>query len=350
MQRENVHLLVVEDNNRFLDELLEWLRDFGYQEIVTARSVSEAQTELAHPCDIVIADMRMEQDDSGFTILDWVTQNNLSTVVIILTANDTVTGCRKAFRAGAWDYISKNMPGNPFDALDISIQDAIAYLNRWGSRPNQQWIDEHYNELTAQYWGQWIAIANQTVIEQAESENELRKRLDERKLRQFTITIKKIGDLRPMSELIELPESETLEFKSTLQWDIRQNSKNSKLVTNVLKTIVAFLNTSGGTLLIGVEDNGDIFGLTQDINCLKEGSLDKFERHLGQLIERDIGLQFMPKIKIRFEQINEQYICGIYVQPSKKRVFLKSNQGIIFYVRTGNATRALSVPEIYEYL
>ena len=37
MQKENVHLLVIEDNSRFLEQLLLWLReDFGYQEITIA--------------------------------------------------------------------------------------------------------------------------------------------------------------------------------------------------------------------------------------------------------------------------------------------------------------------------
>ncbi|TVR11373.1 MAG: response regulator [Phormidium sp. GEM2.Bin31] len=63
METDNVHLLVVEDNPRFLDELLEWLIDFNYQNIETATSAAQAQEKLAHPFDVIIADMRMEQDD-----------------------------------------------------------------------------------------------------------------------------------------------------------------------------------------------------------------------------------------------------------------------------------------------
>jgi len=73
MERDNVHLLVIEDNSRFLEELLAWLRDeFGYQEITTATSAADAEQKLQNPCDIVVADMRMERDDSGFTILNSV--------------------------------------------------------------------------------------------------------------------------------------------------------------------------------------------------------------------------------------------------------------------------------------
>jgi CheY-like chemotaxis protein len=350
MQRENVHLLVIEDNSRFLEQLLQWLKeDFGYQEITIATSTKEAEEKLTNPCDVVIADMRMEQDDSGFTVLDFVNKNNLSTVVIILTANDTVADCRRAFRAGAWDYISKNMKGSCFETLDASIQDAIAYLNRWGNRPNQQWFEENRQVLENEYWGQWIAIINQSVIEVADTENELIARLEERKLRRFTTTIQPIGDLRPIPELIAQGESDRLEFKSTLQWDVRQNQENKKLQYSSLKTIAAFLNTEGGVLMIGVEDNGDLYGLEKDIQCLKNGSLDKFERHLVQLIENNIGKRFIPSIKIRFTNLEDKNICAVYIQKANQKAFLKSDKGTEFYIRTGNASRSLNVPDIYDY-
>lgn len=352
MQRENVHLLVIEDNARFLDELLQWLRDeFGYSEIAIATSAAGAEAKLDAPCDIIIADMRMERDDSGFTILESVKAKNLSAVVIILTANDTVANCRRAFREGAWDYISKNMRGSPFDALDASIQDAIVYLNRWGSRPNQQWLDEHRAELEAQYWGQWIAIANQTVIETADTETDLLQRLEERQLRRFTTTIERIGDLRPIAELVQLGESDRLEFKSTLQWDVRQNTVNKQLHQSTLKTIAAFLNSDGGTLILGVEDDGKIYGLEKDLQSMNQGNLDKFERHLIQLITNCIGTKFIPYLRIRFATLDAKPVCAVYVRPAApQRAFLKSDRGIELYIRTGNSTRSLSVPDIYDYL
>ncbi|MEB3218769.1 MAG: hypothetical protein VKN72_21385 [Nostocales cyanobacterium 94392] len=42
MQTENIHLLLVEDNPRFMEELKEWLQEFGYQNIETASSAAEA--------------------------------------------------------------------------------------------------------------------------------------------------------------------------------------------------------------------------------------------------------------------------------------------------------------------
>jgi CheY-like chemotaxis protein len=353
MQTENVHLLVIEDRADNLNELLTWLReDFGYQEIVTATTTSEALEKLASPFDVVISDMRMyDEADAGFTILDWVQQHNLSSVVIIFTANESLEDCYRAWKSKAWDYISKNPPtGNAFDTLNDSIQEAIAYLNRWGNLSNQQWFEENQNDLEAKYWGQYIAIANQVVIESADTEEELYQRLEERELRRFTTTIKKIGDLRPISELIQLGESDKLEFKSSLQWDVREKKENKKLQLSVLKTIAAFLNADGGTLLIGVEDDGKIFGLSKDLDCLSNRNLDQFERHLVQLIETSIGKKFLPYLKLRFVKINEQDVCGVYVRKSPQAAFLKSEKGIEFYIRSGNSTRSLNIQEFHDYL
>src|SRR5206468_507726 len=70
---------------------------------------------------------------------------------------------------------------------------------------------------------------------------------------------------RQAEELIKRGESKTLEFKSTLRWNLKENRQDDKGVTHaVLKTIAAFLNTEGGDLLIGVADDGLIVGIERD--------------------------------------------------------------------------------------
>jgi CheY-like chemotaxis protein len=350
MQTENVHLLVVEDNPRFLRELLEWLQDYGYQQIETATSAAQAKEKLETPFDVIIADMRMEQDDSGFTIVNEVKTRDLSSVVIILTANDTVSDCRTAFKMGAWDYISKNMRGNVFDILHESIQDAIAYFNRWGNVQNDQWIAENLAALEQAYFGQYVAIINKTVIDTADTEETLKQKIEERQLRRFLTTIRKIGNLRPIAELIKLSESPRLEFKSTFQWNVKQNRKNEDLRLSVLKTIAAFLNCEGGTLVIGVEDNSKLYGLEQDLALLSKQNLDQFEQTIVNLVCDRIGANFTQLLKTRFETIEEKAVCAIDVQKSDKPAFLKSNKGLEFYIRAGNTSRAIDIPDLYNYL
>ena len=352
MQTKDVHLLLVEDNPRFLSELLEWLGDYGYEQIETATSVAQAKEKLGNPFDVIIADMRMEQDDSGFAVIDEVKARNLSSVVIILTANDTVSDCRKAFKMGAWDYVSKSMPGNIFDLLHVSIQDAIAYFNRWGNVQNEQWINENIETLDQTYFGQYIAVINKTVIDAADTEEILKRRIEERQLRRFLTTIRKIGELRPISELIKLPESDRLEYKSTFQWDVRRACENKDLRFSTLKTIAAFLNSEGGTLIIGVEDNGNIFGLEKDLSLLSNGNIDKLERTIIDSICQYIGSNFTQQIKIRFEKIDGKDVCAIDIKKSVKKAWLqKTNEKKLeFYIRMSNRSEPLDIPDIYEHL
>ena len=65
-----------------------------------------------------------------------------------------------------------------------------------------------------------------------------------------------------LEALIDEPESETLEFKEVL----RGSDKNERrqMTHEAMRTITGFLNTSGGNLVIGIDDNGKVVGLESD--------------------------------------------------------------------------------------
>jgi len=192
---KKARILVAEDERRVREQIEEWLRRFGYEQLVLTRNAEECLEKLSEPFDVILADMRMEKDDSGFAILDAVQKKNITSAVIIFTANDTVDDCRNAFRSGAWDYISKNRRGNVFDELNRSIQDALTYFNRWGDRRDDIWIREHMDDLLEKYAGQYVAVLNQSVLEAAESRDELEQRIRERKLPLYLTVIEQIESL-----------------------------------------------------------------------------------------------------------------------------------------------------------
>ena len=154
---------------------------------------------------------------------------------------------------------------------------------------------------------------------------------------------------RSIQELIALGESMVLEFKSTLQWDVLRNRRNKELRHSVLKTIAAFMNSEGGTLIIGIEDNGDIFGLDKDLNLLG-GSLDRFGQTLSNLIVDRIGAATMPYVDMRFDEVEGQSVCVVSVEPFRDGVFLKGVRGKEFFVRAGNTSRSLDPEQTHEYL
>ena len=91
-----------------------------------------------------------------------------------------------------------------------------------------------------------------------------------------------------------------MEFKSTLRWDVVQQQPNEALRKSCVKTIAAFMNSEGGTLLIGVEDDGNILGLDKDLSLLG-GSEDKFQQMLVNLISDEIGPALSHYHRVRLE-------------------------------------------------
>ena len=91
---------------------------------------------------------------------------------------------------------------------------------------------------------------------------------------------------RRAEELLKLQESKTLEFKSSLRWNLKEDRKDDKHVTHAaLKTIAAFLNTEGGDLLLGVDDDRKVLGIEHD----RLDDDDKFMRHLAQAVRNGLG-------------------------------------------------------------
>ena len=155
---------------------------------------------------------------------------------------------------------------------------------------------------------------------------------------------------KDIAAIIQLGEGPLLEFKSTFRWDIEQSRTNRQLEGVVLKSLAGFLNSSlGGTLLIGVADDGDIIGLENDFQTLKKQNEDGFEQAIMTAIAANLGADLCSHVSILFHVIGNKTICRLIVSPSSRPVFV--NQGNIpkLYVRTGGATRDLNIKEALEF-
>lgn len=153
-----------------------------------------------------------------------------------------------------------------------------------------------------------------------------------------------------IAQLISFGESRELEFKTTLRWDVRNACENKGLEKMVLKSIAGFLNSEGGQLIIGVEDNGSIYGLENDYSLLGDKGKDGFENHLVQLIKSSLGTVVVQNIDIDFQKIEDKEVCLITVDKADKPVYTKVDGPETFYVRTGNSTTAMSLSETNDYI
>ena len=174
-------------------------------------------------------------------------------------------------------------------------------------------------------------------------------------LEEYRKLLPKVGD-QQILDLIGQGESVQLEFKSTARWDLNENKKNPAMEEAVLKTVAAFLNSEGGTLLIGVANDSTILGLQPDYQTLKKPDRDGFELWLtGDLLLKALGNDLAPHISVSFSIIDTQDICKVTIQPSPRAAYceIKNKNGQSeerFFIRACNQTKHLTKPsEITNY-
>ncbi len=157
---------------------------------------------------------------------------------------------------------------------------------------------------------------------------------------------------RNAEELILRGESKTLEFKSTLRWNLKTDQRDDKVITHAaLKTIAAFLNTEGGDLLIGVADDGTVVGIERD----GLANDDEFMRHLAQVVRNALGDRAGTCIDPKTQVVDGKTVCVVSCQRSPEPVYLRwkrteaADDGD-FFVRSGPGTVKLSPESAGEYV
>ena len=73
------------------------------------------------------------------------------------------------------------------------------------------------------------------------------------------------------TEKLLAKESKQVELKQTARWDVDQQQKNPLMEEIICKTVAGFLNAQGGTLFIGVDDDGRPVGLAADFATRQAG-------------------------------------------------------------------------------
>ena len=156
-----------------------------------------------------------------------------------------------------------------------------------------------------------------------------------------------------VTDLIALGESQCVEFKSTARWNIHSGQPDKKMEHLIVKTVCGFLNSEGGSLFIGVSDDGEVRGLTEDMKTLgSKPDRDGYELFLRQHLDNALSIQTATVVSIYFETIAEQEICSGTVGASGKPVFAKPTNTSIpteFWVRVGNATKQLHGDDMVQY-
>ena len=156
-----------------------------------------------------------------------------------------------------------------------------------------------------------------------------------------------------VAELISLGETQFVEFKSTARVNLHTGQADRKIEHVAVKTVCGFLNAEGGTLFIGVADDGAALGLGDDLATLRgRGGRDGYELFLRQCLDNGLSSPTAGVVRIGFDEMDGREVCVVSVAASGKPVFAKSpGDGVAaeFWVRVGNATKQLHGEDMVTY-
>lgn len=157
-----------------------------------------------------------------------------------------------------------------------------------------------------------------------------------------------------IAALLSTGESERVEFKETARWNVREDKKDPRMEQVIAKTVAAFLNSGGGTLVVGANDAGQALGLDRDFATLREADADRFELWLRDMLSTLLGRNAAALPVVRFPTApNGRTVCVIICPPSPRPVFVtqaKDGSSTELWVRVGNSTRSFAVDEAVEYV
>lgn len=289
MKNADAQILIVDDVLENIQVLGSLLRSAGYQ-IRVGRSGVEAlrQVKQEKP-DLILLDVMMPEMDGHEACRQLQANPHTADIpIIFLSAKSTTEDELLGLELGAVDYISK-----PFDANIVlaRVKRHIGLVSR--SESSIREVDKEMVE-------RWISEG----------------------------------------------ESTHLEFKSTLRWNVLAERSDKNIELAAAKTLVAFLNSDGGILLVGVEDDGSILGLEAD----RFKSHDKLMLHVNNVIEAHVGMEYADYLDIDIVSVGEKEVLSIRCRPSPRPAFLVTRDAEDIYIRVGPASQRLTTREAIEYL
>jgi hypothetical protein len=155
-----------------------------------------------------------------------------------------------------------------------------------------------------------------------------------------------------VADLIAGGEGERVEFKSTARWNTKTGAKDQRMEDEVVITLAGLMNATGGTLLLGVRDDGSILGLADDYAVVPGGTRDGFELWLRQMVAARLGRGVTADMGVSFITLDGKDVCRVDVAASDRPVFVGVTGGARtadFHLRVGNATRKLLTDEVLDY-
>ncbi|MBT4947110.1 MAG: hypothetical protein HON27_13200 [Candidatus Marinimicrobia bacterium] len=231
-------------------------------------------------------------------------------------------------------YISDTSPAEYLPEIQKVFPNALK--KQFLPANEENWIAEKYEKFLEER-REWIANEINSFLNMLwdhESDNELVE----------------VEDIQSWEKLIAGGESNFVEFKSTLRYCLRQESPQKYIEFSIMKAVNALLNSEGGTLIVGVDDAGEVLGLENDLSSFGNKGKDGFLLHFDNMISSYLGKEYAADISGRFEVLEEQDIFVLEVNASNKPVFIEKDGAKLFFVRHSASSQPYDMSEAFEYI
>lgn len=144
-------------------------------------------------------------------------------------------------------------------------------------------------------------------------------------------------------------ETYNTEFKTSVAYP--ENSMHEDLAAQtkkILSEICAFLNADGGTLYLGVNDQGYESGLEEDLKLQRfNGSTDRYEDYLQNIITQKMSQEAAHLVKMHWDEGAKKDVLVIDIEPSADPIMLDGD----YYERMGKSARKVNdnyLPVFFE--
>jgi hypothetical protein len=180
--------------------------------------------------------------------------------------------------------------------------------------------------------------------------------------------------LKGVRSIIVGGEGERVEFKASLCYSYKVPVKlepalrrraleqdRPALEKEVLKSIAAFLNTNGGTLLIGVDDAGTVLGIEPDFEMVgRKPDADGWQLHFRNCVMEHLDPDVWSSMRLSLEHLDGHTMARVECVSRGSPTWLKFVDKLMmadkqhecyeFYVRSGSASDLLSPPDAVRYI
>lgn len=143
----------------------------------------------------------------------------------------------------------------------------------------------------------------------------------------------------------------SLSSKSPARKNLKTDEKDPAMEYAVVKSVAGLMNTEGGTLLVGVADDGSVVGIEEDFPFLGKKNADGWELWLTDLLMTWLGRAAATDVTLRYGGVDGCTVARIAVWPASRPVFLnaKKEKKGVFLVRVNSSIRELAGDDAFTY-